>query len=98
VREEIASAWSANAHLDRHITLLEKWFEPGLLHEGTARAFAEDMALALEGAALAKTAPDFVFDGFCAARLDADNRSLAYGATTARIDAKAIVDRASVAA
>ncbi len=95
VQAEILSARGADRHLDRHIALLDKWFEPGILHEGTARAFAEDMALALEATALLKVAPDFIFAGFCAARLDPENRSLAYGAMTAGIDAGRIVERAS---
>jgi putative acyl-CoA dehydrogenase len=95
VTAEIVAAKGADSRLDRHISLLEKWFEPGNLHEGTARAFAEDMALALEAAALRQSAPDFVFEGFCAARLDADNRSLGYGAVTAPIAARKIVERAS---
>lgn len=94
VRAEIAAAKGGNTHLDRHIALLDNWFEPGALNEGTARAFAEDMALALQAAALARTAPDAVFDGFCNTRLDAENRSFAYGAITADIDARAIIERA----
>jgi putative acyl-CoA dehydrogenase len=94
VRAEIAAARGANAHLDRHMAKLDSWLKPGALSEATARAFAEDMALALQAAALAQTAPDFVFDGFCAARLDPDNRALAYGAVRAQIDARAIIERA----
>jgi len=94
VRQEIDGAKGANAHLDRHIARLDDWFKPGALSEGTARAFAEDMALALEAAALSTTAPDFVFDAFCNARLDAENRSLAYGALTVKHDARKIIDRA----
>ncbi len=94
VRAEIAAAKGANAHLDKHIGLLDRWFKPGALSEATARAFAEDMALALEASALRQSAPDYVFDGFCNARLDPDNRSLAYGAITAAIDATNIVSRA----
>lgn len=95
VRDEIVGSKGANAHLDRHIDLLDKWFEPGALNEATARAFAEDMALALEAAALRQSAPDYMFDGFCNARLDADNKSLVYGAVTAKIDAAKIVARAA---
>ncbi|WDI30660.1 acyl-CoA dehydrogenase family protein [Hyphococcus flavus] len=95
VRAEIAAARDANAHLDAHITALERWFKPGALNEGTARAFAEDMALALQAAALLKTAPGEVFDGFCNARLDPQHKSLAFGAVTANINARAIVERAS---
>ncbi len=94
VRTEIAAAKGSNAYLDRHIIALEQWFEPGALGEATARAFAEDMALALEGAALAETAPDYIVDGFCKARLDREHKSLAYGAVTAKIDARAIIERA----
>ena len=95
VRDEIIDAKGENAHLDRHIDQLDKWFEPGVLNEATARAFAEDMALTLEATALRKTAPDYMFDGFCNARLDANNKSLTYGAITAKIDAAKIVARAA---
>lgn len=98
VQAEILSARGANRHLDAHITELEKWFAPGVLNEGTARAFAEDMALALQAAALHGTAPDTVFDDFCNVRLDPANRSLAYGAVTAKIDAAKIIARAAPAA
>ncbi|NWG70189.1 MAG: acyl-CoA dehydrogenase family protein [Parvularculaceae bacterium] len=95
VRADIAAAAGDNAHLARHVARLDAWFEPGILTEATARAFAEDMALALEAAALRVSAPDFVFDGFCAARLDPEEKSLAYGALTAKIDAPRIVARAA---
>lgn len=98
VRAEVMAARGASAHLDAHIAALEDWLKPGALNEGTARAFAEDMALALQAAALVKSAPDFIFDGFCNARLDAANKSLAFGALTANIDARAIVERAMPAA
>ncbi len=95
VRGELSSVKGQNAHLDRHVTRLDGWFKPGALNEATARRFAEDMALALSAAALAQTAPDFVFDGFCAARLDPGARSLAYGATGAVINSRALIDRAA---
>ena len=95
VMAEINAAKGANPFLDAQITALGQWFTPGQLNEGTARAFAEDMALALQAAALRTGAPDFVFDGFCAARLDPDNRSFVYGALSAKIDQRAIVERAS---
>ena len=94
VRMEIAGAKGGNAHLDRHVAKLDDWFRPGALNEGTARAFAEDMALALQAAALANTAPDVVFEGFCNARLDAENRAFIYGAGAIDTDATAILHRA----
>ena len=94
VRMEIASAKGANTHLDRHIAKLDDWLNPGTLNEGTARAFAEDAALALQAAALSQTAPDAVFDGFCNARLDAENRAFIYGAGAKNIDTTTILHRA----
>ncbi|WP_375204122.1 acyl-CoA dehydrogenase family protein [Hyphococcus sp.] len=94
VRGEILSARGANTALDHHLASLDDWLKPGALNEATARAFAEDMALALCAAALKQTAPDYVFDGFCNARLDPGQRSYAYGAVTANIDTRAIIDRA----
>lgn len=94
VRGDLLCARGANAHLDKHLAQLEDWFKPGALAEATARAFAEDMALALSAAALRQTAPEYVFDGFCNARLDPDNRSYAYGAATGKIDTRKIIERA----
>ncbi len=94
VRAEIRAARGANARLDRHIARLDDWFRPGELSEATARFFAEDMALALQAAALCDSAPDAVFDGFCGARLDPANKSLTFGAIAADIDRRAIIDRA----
>jgi len=95
VRNEIGSARGANAFLDAHIAALDQWFKPGALAEATARRFAEDMALALQAAALKASAPDFVFDGFCNARLDPENKSLAFGAVSAAIDRRRMVERAA---
>ena len=97
VRAEIAGAMGVNSIYDAHARALEKWLEPGALHEGAARGFAEAMALALQGAALKRYAPDYVFDGFCAARLNPENRSFVYGALPKGIDQHAIVERAQVA-
>ncbi len=93
VRTELLSAKGANAKLDRHLAGLDRWFEPGALNEAMARRFAEEMALALSAAALKQAAPDFVFDGFCAARLDPEQRSYAYGAAS-HVDARKIIERA----
>lgn len=95
VRAELMTAQGVNRFYDAHLKRLDDWFKPGALHEGAARAFAEDMALALQAAALHRAAPDYVFDGFCAARMDPEHRSLAYGALTAQLDTAAIVERAS---
>ncbi len=61
--------------------------------ESHARRLAESMALALQGAVLAQSAPDFVFEAFCATRL-CDRPGLSLGALDAKIDADAILARA----
>jgi len=62
--------------------------------EGTARVLAESLALALQAAALADNAPEFVFDGFCAARLDPAVRYSTYGTVGGVVDGRALVERA----
>lgn len=94
VRNEIRSAYGRHKNFDQHIDALDRWFKPGALTEATARGFAEDMALALQAAALSQTAPDFVFDGFCSARLEKANRAMAYGAINPKVDATSIIQRA----
>jgi putative acyl-CoA dehydrogenase len=61
--------------------------------ETGARRLVETMALALQAVALSKSAPDFVFDAFCALRLG-ERPGLAYGAFEAKIDVNAIIQRA----
>ncbi len=92
---EIAKAQGSNGHYDRHAKKLMDWLEPGALTEATARAFTEDMALSLQGAALYGVAPDYVFDAFCNARLDPEMRSYGYGASEAVMDASALIARAA---
>lgn len=94
LKNELVQVKGEHTAYDAHLSKLENWFKPGILNEATARAFTEEMALALQAAALRQSAPDTVFDGFCAARLDPDKKSLAYGALTARIDQQAIIERA----
>ena len=93
---EIKTANGQNLIFDRFSSRLENWLKPGALSESTARRFAEDIALMLQASSLAKVAPDFVFNGFCQARLDPENRSLVYGALPATVDQTSIVKRASL--
>ncbi len=91
----VARAQGADAAYDRHCQSLSRWFEPGALSETRARAFAEDLALALQGAALRVAAPDAVFEAFCAARLDPSARAYSYGASGAAVDAGYLIGRAA---
>ncbi|NBC23872.1 MAG: DNA alkylation response protein [Gammaproteobacteria bacterium] len=97
VRAELAGVVGRNAHYDAHVRALERTVSEARPHEGTARALAESLALALQAAALADTAPEFVFDGFCAARLDPAVRHTTYGTIGSRVDGRALVERSSPA-
>lgn len=94
VQAELEIAQGVNAHYDRHCASLDAFTEPGALHEGSARAFAQSMALALQAAALKQTAPDFVFEGFCAQRLAPHRSGYLYGDVEAGVDQDAIIARA----
>jgi putative acyl-CoA dehydrogenase len=53
------------------------------------------MGLALQAAALRDVSPDYVFDGFCNARLDPETRGYGYGASDAVIDVDNLIARAA---
>lgn len=81
VRAELAAVAGVHPAADAHVQALERWLAPGALHEGSARAFASDMALALQFAALVRQAPGFVAAAFAATRLDPAARGSVYGAS-----------------
>lgn len=94
VWRELNSARGAHPAFDSHLARLERWRSPGALNEATARAFAEEMGLALQAVALTHAEPSFVFEGYCAARLNLENRSLVYGALTSGVRQREIVEQA----
>jgi putative acyl-CoA dehydrogenase len=94
VRAELAAHAHSNPHYDAHLRKLETWLKPGALHEGTARAFVGDLALALQAAALKSSVDGFIFEAFCALRLDPEARSLIYGASPAAVNEQMIIERA----
>jgi len=61
--------------------------------EWGARAFVEDLAVALQAAVLLRSAPPAVADAFCAGRLG-PNRHRAFGTLPRGVDAEAILARA----
>jgi len=97
IRSEIATAHGLDRAFDRHAARLERWLEPGALSEESARAFANEVGAALAASALRRYAPPFVFEAFCAARLDPEARSEGYGALPAGLDKRPLVERAFVA-
>jgi putative acyl-CoA dehydrogenase len=89
---ELESARGVNRALDRAIAdAKNKLGSP--TDEADARRLAEILALALQGATLAKGAPSFVTDAFCATRFGEDRR-FSYGALTRTIDVDVLIARA----
>jgi len=69
---ELALARGGNASLDRFVDALRDDIVPMALDEAQARAIAQRIALAVQGALLVRFAPAFVGDAFCASRLASD--------------------------
>jgi putative acyl-CoA dehydrogenase len=89
---ELEKARGADRLLDRAIDDVKVRLA-GPPDEAGARRLAETMALALQGATLARSTPSFVLDAFCATRLG-DRPGLTCGAIEAKIDVGALIDRA----
>lgn len=88
---ELESARGAYTALDRAIDKAKARLKT--VTEPHARVLVEDLALALQGALLARHAPKAVADAFVATRLG-DTPWRTYGAFDAEIDVRAIVGRA----
>jgi len=90
--EELAPARGSHPCFDRSFEELHRAVGNGAL-EADARYVAETMALALAAALLIRNSSEAVASGFCDVRLSADMRGLNYGASRARIDMNAIIER-----
>ncbi|MFM9426681.1 putative acyl-CoA dehydrogenase [Variovorax sp. GrIS 2.14] len=90
--QELAPARGAHASLDRLIDALPSRIEV-LASENEARRLAQDVALAVQGALLAQTAPPAVVGAFCASRLGGD-WGQAFGTLGAGVDFDSILQRA----
>jgi putative acyl-CoA dehydrogenase len=66
---ELEPARSRNAHLDAYIAQLQRDLREPLHSEDQARALTQRIALAVQGALLARFSPAYVADAFCASRL-----------------------------
>jgi putative acyl-CoA dehydrogenase len=89
---ELAPARGAHPALDRAIErVVAATGEP--VEEIVSRRFARDLALAVQGALLAQTAPPAVFAAFCASRLG-EGAPDAFGELAADTDFDAILRRA----
>lgn len=94
VQTELKKPLGRHHAYDAHVRRLAEYLVPGRLHEGSARGFARDAALALQGAALHEIAPDFVFEAFCTQRLDPERNGLLYGDVSKDVDQARLIERA----
>jgi putative acyl-CoA dehydrogenase len=90
--QEIEGARGANAAMDRAIDAAKNALSNPPA-ESAARRLVETMALALQGAVLARNSTPAMLDAFCATRLG-DHAGFAYGAFDARIDVDGVLARA----
>ena len=88
---ELDEARGFDQRLDRRVLALKAAADE--LDESNARHFVESMALTLQAATLARTAPGFVADAFVQARLGEDC-AFTFGAFAGEIDAAALIGRA----
>jgi putative acyl-CoA dehydrogenase len=89
---ELAPARGTDATLDRVAEALPARIE-AMATEAEARRLAQDVALAVQGALLAQTAPSAVAGAFCASRLGGD-WGHAFGTLGTGVDFDAIIARA----
>jgi putative acyl-CoA dehydrogenase len=90
--DELREARGGNAHLDAHVTKLERQFSDPATLETRARRIVEAMALALQGSLLVRHTPAAVADAFCASRLGEEG-GLEYGTLPPGTDFEAIIER-----
>ncbi len=93
IAREVQPAKGAHPAFDRAVARLLARVKDGV-DEIAARRFARDLALVVQGALLAQTAPGAVLSAFCESRLD--GAPDAFGQLDARTDFDAILRRASV--
>ncbi len=92
LQQELAPARGAHAALDRLADALPARIE-AMATEVEARRLAQDVALAVQGALLAQTAPDAVVGAFCGSRLGGD-WGYAFGTLGSSVDTDSIIARA----
>jgi len=90
--KELAPARGQQAALDRLAEALPARIE-AMASEAEARRLAQDVALAVQGALLAQTAPPAVVGAFCASRLGGDWGNV-FGTLAAGTDFDSIIQRA----
>ena len=94
VLAELEAPVGLNGHYDAHLRDIKNMLGRRLVQESNARAFAQDMGLGLQAAALHRSAPASLFDGFCSQRLNPERRGLLYGAVGDEVDQAWLIERA----
>ena len=89
---ELAPLRGTHAAAERSVAALLARLEEGV-DESEARRLAQDVALAVQAAALRRHAPDFVFESFCATRLGAE-RGQAFGSLPSTTNFRGLIERA----
>ncbi len=89
---ELLPARGSHPCFDRSFEDLSRAVGKGI-PEADARHVAETMGLALAAALLFRSSSEAVAAGFCEVRLSAETRGLNYGASRARIDMNAVIER-----
>jgi len=98
VRDELAAAAPADRRLAQSLRSIDTRLSQASAREPDevafdARRLAEDLAIALQAAALLAGAPDAVADAFCSSRLAPDRGAL-YGTLPSGVDVEAVLARA----
>jgi len=91
--EEVGLAAGADPRLDESIAMLRTECDDLEQIEVRARRLVERLAIVFQASLLVRHAPAPVADAFCASRLAGDT-SHAFGAMTADVDMRSIIDRA----
>jgi putative acyl-CoA dehydrogenase len=90
---ELTRASGQHALFDQHVARVRTFVGKLEDAERNARVLVEDLALLLSAGLLLRSAPSFVSDGFCAARLS-DSRGLSYGTLGADLNVQGLLARA----
>ena len=93
VLAELETSGGLNKHYDAHLRGIKNTLGGHLLPEGNARAFAQDLGLGLQAAALHQSAPAPLFDGFCSQRLNPERRGFLYGGLDDAVNEASLLER-----
>ncbi len=94
VLSELERPAGLNGHYDAHLRGIKNMLGGRLLQERNARTFAQDLGLGLQAAALHRSAPAPLFDGFCSQRLNPERRGFLYGDSGDAVNEVSLPERA----